>query len=153
MTKTRIVFFPQESRKHYNQLEEARSKQHARKLKLEAQEVALGERDHVTATMGDSYFLGEDALVPCGSEAGRYGQGGDAAGQPVAIPAGMRQMLNIPAPLPQPQPSQDKRRQFAMMPITERQPLIQRAAAAPDRALGHKRNWKEMCSSLLLLGA
>ncbi|CAM9818126.1 unnamed protein product, partial [Choristocarpus tenellus] len=47
----------QESRKHYNQLEEARSQQHARKLKLEAQEVALGERDHVTATLGDAYFL------------------------------------------------------------------------------------------------
>lgn len=49
----------QESRKHYNQLEEARKQQHARKLKLEAQEVALGERDRVTATMGDAVFMGE----------------------------------------------------------------------------------------------
>lgn len=49
----------QESRKHYHQLEEARKQQHARKLKLEAQEVALGERDRVTATMGDGLFLGE----------------------------------------------------------------------------------------------
>lgn len=59
-----VLFFcfparAQESRKHYNQLEEARKQQHARKLKLEAQEVALGERDRVTATLGDSLFVGE----------------------------------------------------------------------------------------------
>lgn len=55
----------QESRKHYNQLEEARKQQHARKLKLEAQEVALGERDRVTATMGDTFFLGEKEESAC----------------------------------------------------------------------------------------
>lgn len=49
----------QESRKHYNQLEEARKQQHKRKLKLEAQEVALGERDHVTATLGDNLYVGK----------------------------------------------------------------------------------------------
>ena len=55
----RAAVAAQESRKHYNMLEEARKQQHARKLKLEAQEVALGERDRVTATMGDALFLGE----------------------------------------------------------------------------------------------
>lgn len=59
----------QESRKHYNQLEEARKLQHARKLKLEAQEVALGERDRVTANLGESLFMGaifhEPWLVSC----------------------------------------------------------------------------------------
>lgn len=67
--RPRAVFRPaydfaleKESRKHYNQLEEARKQQHARKLKLEAQEVALGERDRVTATLGDSLFVGE--LLP-----------------------------------------------------------------------------------------
>lgn len=55
----------QESRKHYNQLEEARKQQHARKLKLEAQEVALGERDRVTATMGDALFMGEKGGGAC----------------------------------------------------------------------------------------
>lgn len=65
VSRVRVLSFPggrvaQESRKHYNQLEEARKQQHARKLKLEAQEVALGERDRVTATMGDALFMGED---------------------------------------------------------------------------------------------
>lgn len=54
-----VGFLFQESQKHYNQLEEARKQQHARKLKLEAQEVALGERDRVTAGVGDSIFMGE----------------------------------------------------------------------------------------------
>lgn len=54
----------QESRKHYNQLEEARKQQHKRKLKLEAQEVALGERDHVTATLGDNLYVGERGFTP-----------------------------------------------------------------------------------------
>ena len=54
-----ILTVAQESRKHYNQLEEARKQQHKRKLKLEAQEVALGERDHVTATLGDNLYVGE----------------------------------------------------------------------------------------------
>ena len=53
----------QESRKHYNQLEEARKQQHKRKLKLEAQEVALGERDHVTATLGDNLYVGTQGSV------------------------------------------------------------------------------------------
>lgn len=59
-----------ESRKHYNQLEEARKQQHARKLKLEAQEVALGERDRVTATLGDSLFVGESLLGSRRAEGG-----------------------------------------------------------------------------------
>lgn len=45
---------------------------------------------------------------------------------------------------------QNTRRRFALMPVTERRPLMQKAAAAPDRALGAKRNWEEMLSSLLL---
>lgn len=55
--------FVKESRKHYDQLEEARKQQHAKKLKLEAQEVALGERDRVTAGLGDSLFMGETTRV------------------------------------------------------------------------------------------
>ncbi|CAM9166374.1 unnamed protein product [Ectocarpus sp. 6 AP-2014] len=135
----------QESRKHYNQLEEARKQQHARKLKLEAQEVALGERDHVTATMGDGLFL--DSLTGEGLD-GAGGEPGANGNAPAAVPAGMRQMLNIPAPLPQPQSNQDTRRRFASMSVTERRPRVQKAAAAPDRALGAKRNWVEMLGSL-----
>ncbi|CAN0227123.1 unnamed protein product, partial [Ectocarpus sp. 13 AM-2016] len=135
----------QESRKHYNQLEEARKQQHARKLKLEAQEVALGERDHVTATMGDALFL--DSLTGEGLD-GAGGEPGANGNAPAAVPAGMRQMLNIPAPLPQPQSNQDTRRRFASMSVTERRPRMQKAAAAPDRALGAKRNWAEMLGSL-----
>eukprot|EP00752_Nemacystus_decipiens_P007211 g6454.t1 len=132
----------QESRKHYNQLEEARKLQHARKLKLEAQEVALGERDRVTATMGDALFLDT-----AGEGLGGEGDAG-AAGVKAALPPGMRQMLNIPAPLPQRMSNQDTRRRFASMPVTERRPRMQKAAAAPDRALGAKRNWVEMLGSL-----
>lgn len=34
------------------------------------------------------------------------------------------------------------------MSVTERRPRMQKAAAAPDRALGAKRNWAEMLGSL-----
>lgn len=133
-----------ESLKHYNQLEEARKQQHARKLKLEAQEVALGERDRVTAGLVDSIFMD--------SAEGIEGEAGKAAGNaPAALPPGMRQMLNIPAPLPQRQSNQDTRRRYAEMSGTERRPLMQKAAAAPDRSLGNKRNWEEMLGSLFLL--
>ncbi|CAN0060890.1 unnamed protein product, partial [Hapterophycus canaliculatus] len=133
----------QESRKHYNQLEEARKQQHARKLKLEAQEVALGERDRVTANMTDGLFMDTAGEGFDGNaEAGANGKA------PAALPPGMRQMLNIPAPLPQPQNNQDTRRRFASMSATERRPRMQKAAAAPDRALGAKRNWTEMLGSL-----
>lgn len=72
----RTPWYFQESRKHYNQLEEARKQQHARKLKLEAQEVALGERDHVTATLGDSLLLGKSEQSR--GEGMGEGGGGDA---------------------------------------------------------------------------
>ncbi|CAM9913662.1 unnamed protein product, partial [Sphacelaria rigidula] len=90
-----------ESRKHYDQLEEARKQQHAKKLKLEAQEVALGERDRVTAGLGDSLFMdGGEGFEGNLKNAGANGNA------PVALPPGMRQMLNISAPLPQPQSNQ-----------------------------------------------
>eukprot|EP00904_Undaria_pinnatifida_P012999 jgi/Undpi1/882/HiC_scaffold_10.g04346.m1 len=132
----------QESRKHYNQLEEARKQQHKRKLKLEAQEVALGERDHVTATLGDNLYV--DNLEGL-DEDGNPRENGST---PAALPPGMRQMLNIPAPVPQPKSNQDTRRRFASMSVSERRPRMQKAAAAPDRALGGKRNWEEMLGSL-----
>ncbi|CAM9561059.1 unnamed protein product, partial [Chrysoparadoxa australica] len=106
----------QESRKQYNELEERRRLQHLHQMRQEAAEVALGERDAVTATLTDQFVLGSEL---------EQGQG--------MLP-GMRQLLNISAPMPQVVANSRSKRQYENMPPYQRSKLQKEAGGAVTRA-------------------
>lgn len=118
-----------ENRQHSKLAEVSRRKLKEKKMKAEALEVALGERDAVSSTLMDVMVLGE------------------AHDQPVLLP-GQRMLLNINAPMPQPILHSAAKRSYENMPVRQRTKHQKVAGGAPTKADGMVRNWKEAMGSL-----
>ena len=121
----------QEKLQSYSAIEDLRLHQHKRKLRKEAIEVALGEREAVSATVSDLAVLSEAGQAPAGPQA-------DAS----------RTMLHIDAPLPRRKLQTASASRFSNMDPAKVASARRKAGAAPSQSDFHRKTLLEAASSL-----